>query len=65
MQRIIIEISPRGKTKIEADGFAGPGCQSVLDNLVSSLGKKTVDSCETKPEFYMTQSSSNTITTTY
>lgn len=50
-ERIIIDISPAGTSKIEAEGFQGTGCAVATRELELVLGGGAVKRKE-KPEFY-------------
>jgi hypothetical protein len=48
--KIIVRISPDGKTQIEVDGMKGESCTDVTKKLEEALGQ-TVDT-ELKNEYY-------------
>ena len=50
-ERIIVDISPAGATKIEAEGFTGTSCAVATRELELVLGGGAVKRKE-KPEFY-------------
>jgi len=49
-KEIIVEIDENGNAKIEAFNFIGPACESVINELVSILGK--TDKIEKKRDYY-------------
>ena len=50
-EKIIIDISPAGASKIEAEGFTGTSCAVATRELELVLGGGAVKRKE-KPEFY-------------
>lgn len=60
---IVIDISPAGTTKIEANGFNGCGCTEATEKIELVLGggqKKTP-----KPEMYSPATTAQSITRTF
>ena len=51
-QTIVIDISPAGSVKIDAQGFQGSGCAKATEQLEIVLGGGTAKK-KTKPEFNM------------
>ena len=53
MKRIEIIVSPKGETRLETKGFAGPSCQAASEFLEKALGRRTAET--RTEEFYHSQ----------
>lgn len=49
-RRILVRVSPQGEIQVEAEGFAGNGCEAATRAIEEALGRKT--SSQRKPEYY-------------
>ncbi|MCC7421816.1 MAG: DUF2997 domain-containing protein [Planctomycetaceae bacterium] len=52
MPEVIVDVSPEGEVKVEANGVVGSGCQQLTKAIEQSIGKTTGD--QKKPEFHQT-----------
>lgn len=52
-QQIIIDISPTGAVKVEAEGFTGNSCSLATEQLMVVLGGNGEKKTDYKPEFSM------------
>jgi hypothetical protein len=50
---VIIDIDPKGTPRITVEGVSGPGCHSVIQDLLNDLGETV--SVERTPEYYQRQ----------
>lgn len=50
MQQILVDISPEGEVKVQAEGVTGSGCKELTKALEQALGKTVSD--QKKPEFF-------------
>lgn len=53
---VVVEISPAGSVKIEANGFTGGACAKATESLEVVLGGAGQKKSKKKPEFYQTPS---------
>ena len=56
MSSIVITFTPEGPV-VEADGFKGPACEQLLDELLEGTGL-IAGSHERKPEYQQTETQS-------
>lgn len=52
MQQVIVEISPAGSIKVDAQGFKGKGCEKATEQIEIALGGAGKVSKKRKPEFF-------------
>jgi hypothetical protein len=52
-QELVIDISPAGNVKIEANGFQGVGCAKATEEIEIALGGMGQKKKTPKPEYYM------------
>jgi hypothetical protein len=43
MKTIEITVGPKGETRVETKGFAGPGCREASRFVEQALGQKTAE----------------------
>jgi hypothetical protein len=53
MRKVIILIAPNATTKVEAEGFTGPGCTEATLPFLTRLGRTTKHTI--KPEMYQSE----------
>lgn len=51
MRQLIVEISPAGTVKIDAQGFKGKGCASASEQIEIAIGGPNVTK-KKKPDFF-------------
>jgi hypothetical protein len=52
MKQVIVDISPAGSVKVEAQGFNGVGCDKATEQIEIVLGGAGAKSKKRKPEFF-------------
>lgn len=52
MPQIVVEVSPAGSIKIDAQGFTGGACAKATEQLEVVLGGAAPKSKKKKPEFF-------------
>lgn len=52
MKSIVIDISPAGSVKIDAQGFNGVGCAKATEMIEVAIGGAGVKKKTPKPEYY-------------
>ncbi len=55
--KIIVRVSPEGKTEVQVDGMAGASCTDVTKAVEKALGKTVTDKKTT--DYYKAQASVN------
>ena len=58
-EQIVIDVSPSGVTKIEANGFEGQACSLATEQLEIVIGGHGSKKKDFKPEFSMPASTNN------
>lgn len=56
MKQIIIDITPAGSVKVEAQGFKGVGCDKATEQIEIALGGEVGKDKKRKPEFFQSPS---------
>lgn len=51
-KQVVIDISPAGSVKIEAQGFNGVGCAKATADIEIALGGEVAKKKTKKPEYY-------------
>lgn len=64
MPQILIDISPTGDIKIDAQGFQGTSCAKATEQIELVLGGQEVKK-DPKPEYYVPAGNSNTTKLTF
>jgi hypothetical protein len=56
MKQVIVDISPAGSVKVEAQGFNGVGCDKATEQIEIVLGGVGTRKKKRKPEFFASPS---------
>lgn len=51
-KQIVIDISPAGSVKVDAQGFNGVGCAKATEMIEIAIGGAGVKKKKPKPEYY-------------
>jgi hypothetical protein len=64
MRQVIVDISPAGTVKVDAQGFKGVGCDKATEQIEIALGGTGVKKKTRKPEAFQnpTTNQSNKLT---
>lgn len=59
-KQIIIDITPAGTVKIDAQGFNGVGCDKATQEIELAIGGAAPKSKKKKPEYFVPGGQANT-----
>jgi len=58
-KQIVIDISPAGSVKVDAQGFKGVGCDKATEMIEVAIGGAGAKKSKKKPEYYTPTGQSN------
>lgn len=58
-KQIVIDISPAGSVKVDAQGFNGVGCAKATEMIEVAIGGAGAKKSKKKPEYYTPTGQSN------
>jgi len=58
-KQIVIDISPAGSVKIDAQGFNGVGCSKATEMIEVAIGGAGIRKSTKKPEYYVPSGQNN------